>query len=99
VNARGDAYARKPEDILNLGYLITIIHKNSGKLSTAAWKASAPYVYVPRHFFVKSCLQYMEACMATMLINMFFSRVQSSLRGTLPAGLRQKIPEKSFVSF
>jgi hypothetical protein len=61
VNARGDAYARKPEDILNSGYLITIIHKNSGKLSTATRKASAPYVYVPRHLIVKSCSQYMEA--------------------------------------
>jgi hypothetical protein len=31
---------------LNSGNFITILKKNSGKLSTAPWKASAPYAYV-----------------------------------------------------
>jgi hypothetical protein len=34
------------ENTLKSGYFITILHKNSGKLSTAPWKASAPYAYV-----------------------------------------------------
>jgi hypothetical protein len=31
---------------LNSGNFITILPKNYGKLSTAPWKASAPYAYV-----------------------------------------------------
>ena len=38
------------ENMLNAGYFIAILHKNSGKLSTACppppRKASAPYAYV-----------------------------------------------------
>jgi hypothetical protein len=33
------------ENRLNSGNFMTILHKNSGKLSTAPWKASAPYAY------------------------------------------------------
>jgi hypothetical protein len=35
--------------MLKSGYFITILHKNSGKLSTAPLKASAPYAYAHLH--------------------------------------------------
>jgi hypothetical protein len=37
------------ENRLNSGNFITILHKNSGKLSTAPWKSSAPYTYENIH--------------------------------------------------
>jgi hypothetical protein len=43
ANARKNQENDLSEIRLNSG--IIILHKNSGKLSTAPWKASAPYAY------------------------------------------------------
>jgi hypothetical protein len=50
ANARKNQENDLSEIRLNSGNLIIILHKNSGKLSTAPpppppWKASAPYAY------------------------------------------------------